>query len=93
MPMDIPQIDLELLEYLDAKFPEVSSSPLTPYQELTYRIGQRSIVQFLKMQYNEQHTNNPYIEPPPNQTNKIVESSSFDNIAQEIIRDCTRQIS
>ena len=91
-----PTIDIKTLEYLDTIFPEPIVSPNTPYQELTYLMGQRSVIKLIKKIYNEQNIHAPYqgTSPSPSPTPIKEESSvSFDDRMQQMLNDCTIQTS
>ena len=50
----VPPIDLALVEVLDRLFPEKLPEMDSPVRELYYRIGQRSVVTFLREQWKSQ---------------------------------------
>ena len=53
----LPLIKKELLESLEAVFPNKDFNTDVTLRQLDYHYGQRSVINFLKLKYNEQNEN------------------------------------
>lgn len=50
----VPFIPLELIEWLDKKFPERTPEPTATLDHIRIETGKREVVRFLKVKYEEQ---------------------------------------
>jgi hypothetical protein len=53
----LPQLDEELIQSLDKRFPSRCPSLATPDREIWFYAGQRHLVEFLKSQFQLQQEN------------------------------------
>lgn len=54
---DFPTVTLSLLKAIEERFPAIDFAPSERISELNYHYGQRSVLSFLKSQYEIQNEN------------------------------------